>query len=115
MLSAVRADAAGNCTAELVDLTAATTYTLATNDFMALGGDGYPNVYSRATTMNYMDQVLADYIAARSPVNPFVLGFPNGRINCTGATCPLQTPSPAEVITGLPLNFLDWENVVFLP
>jgi len=115
VLGAVRADAAGNCTAEPVDLTEATTYTLAINDFMATGGDGYPNVYSRATTMNYMDQVLADYIAANSPVNPFVNGFPNGRINCTGAACPAQTPSPAEVITGLIRNFLEWENAVFLP
>ena len=29
-----------------------------------------------------MDQVLADYITANSPVNPSVLAPPNGRINC---------------------------------
>ncbi len=30
-----------------VDLTAASTYTIAENDFMATGGDGYPNFFSR--------------------------------------------------------------------
>jgi len=46
-----------------------------------------------------MDQVLADYIAANSPISPFVKAFPNGRINCAdsnGATapnCPILTPS----------------------
>ena len=114
VLSAVRQDAAGNCTADLVDLTDASSYTLAINDFMATGGDGYPNVYARATTMNYMDQVLADYITANSPVNPFVNAAPDGRINCSGAGCPVLIPSPPEAVTWLK-SFFDWENVVFLP
>jgi hypothetical protein len=42
------------------DLASASTYTIAENDFMALGGDGYPNVYARGTIQNIMDQVLAD-------------------------------------------------------
>lgn len=89
--SAVRADDVGNCTATPVDLTAASTYSLAINDFMASGGDGYPVVSSRITTQNFMDQVLADYIAANTPVSPSI----QGRINCTtsgGTACPVVTP-----------------------
>jgi 2',3'-cyclic-nucleotide 2'-phosphodiesterase (5'-nucleotidase family)/predicted AlkP superfamily phosphohydrolase/phosphomutase len=98
--SAVTADAAGNCTATPVDLTAAASYKIAENDFMAAGGDGYPVLTSRATSQDIMDQVAADYVAAHSPLSPVVKAFPNGRINCAdsnGATapnCPTLTPSP---------------------
>jgi 2',3'-cyclic-nucleotide 2'-phosphodiesterase (5'-nucleotidase family) len=98
--SAVMADASGNCTATPVDLTAATTYKIAENDFMAAGGDGYPLFTPRVTTQDIMDQVLADYITANSPIAPFVKAAPNGRINCAdsnGATapnCPTLVPSP---------------------
>jgi 2',3'-cyclic-nucleotide 2'-phosphodiesterase (5'-nucleotidase family)/predicted AlkP superfamily phosphohydrolase/phosphomutase len=91
VLSAVRQAADGTCTGALVDLTTASTYTIAENDFMATGGDGYPNLYSRGTTQNIMDQVLADYITANTPVSPAI----QGRIVCTtsGATaCPVVTP-----------------------
>ncbi len=40
---AVRQAADGTCTGAAVDLTAGSTYTIAENDFMASGGDGYPN------------------------------------------------------------------------
>lgn len=91
VLSAVRQGADGSCTGAPVDLTAASSYTLAINDFMANGGDGYPNVASRITTQNFMDLVLADYISANTPVSPAI----EGRINCTtsGATaCPVVSP-----------------------
>jgi 2',3'-cyclic-nucleotide 2'-phosphodiesterase (5'-nucleotidase family) len=81
----------GACTAAPVDLTAASTYTLAENDFMAAGGDGYPVFTSRATTRELMDQVVSDYIAERSPISPAI----QGRIVCTtsGAIgCPVVTP-----------------------
>jgi 2',3'-cyclic-nucleotide 2'-phosphodiesterase (5'-nucleotidase family)/predicted AlkP superfamily phosphohydrolase/phosphomutase len=100
VLSAVTADAAGNCTATPVDLTAATTYKIAENDFMANGGDSYPNFASRMTTQDIMDQVAADYVTANSPLSPVVKAFPEGRINCAdsnGATapnCPTLVPSP---------------------
>jgi 2',3'-cyclic-nucleotide 2'-phosphodiesterase (5'-nucleotidase family) len=97
VLSAVRQAADGSCTGAPIDLTVASTYKIAENDFMATGGDGYPNVYARGTTQGIMDQVLADYIAAKTPISPSVLGPPNGRINCTtsGATaCPVVVPSP---------------------
>ena len=74
-----------------IDLTAASTYTIAENDFMALGGDGYPNVYSRGTTQNIMDQVLADYITANTPISPAIQGRIVG--TTSGATaCPVVTP-----------------------
>jgi 2',3'-cyclic-nucleotide 2'-phosphodiesterase (5'-nucleotidase family)/predicted AlkP superfamily phosphohydrolase/phosphomutase len=93
---AVVANPDGTCGTTAVDLTAATSYKIAINDFMASGGDSYPVVNTRPgyATQNIMDQVLADYITANSPVNPSVLAPPNGRINCVGATCPPLTPSP---------------------
>ena len=98
--SAVRADAAGNCTPTPVDLTAASTYKIAENDFMANGGDSYPNFASRMATQDIMDQVLADHVTANSPLSPTVKASPDGRINCAdsnGATapnCPTLVPSP---------------------
>ena len=101
VVAAVRADAGGNCTATPIDLTAASSYKIAENDFMMNGGDGYPVFTSRATTQDIMDQVAADYIAANSPLSPFVKGFPDGRINCAdsngpgvGNDCPALTASP---------------------
>ena len=91
---AVRADATGHCSAAPVDRPAASTYKIAENDFMAVGGDGYPNFSGRYTTQDIMDQVTADYITANSPISPFVLAAPNGRVNCTGAGCPVLVPSP---------------------
>ena len=40
--SAVRQAVDGSCTGAAVDLTTASTYKIAENDFMACGGDGYP-------------------------------------------------------------------------
>jgi 2',3'-cyclic-nucleotide 2'-phosphodiesterase (5'-nucleotidase family) len=96
---AVRADAAGNCTATPIDLTSGSSYKIAENDFMANGGDSYPNFASRMATQDIMDQVLADHVTANSPLNPSVKAFPNGRINCAdpnpgvGANCPALVPS----------------------
>jgi 2',3'-cyclic-nucleotide 2'-phosphodiesterase (5'-nucleotidase family)/predicted AlkP superfamily phosphohydrolase/phosphomutase len=85
---AVRQAADGSCTGPAVDLTAASNYTFAINDFIAAGGDGYPNVSSRTTTRDVMDQVVADYIAAQGTISPEI----EGRINCTGTGCPTVTP-----------------------
>jgi 2',3'-cyclic-nucleotide 2'-phosphodiesterase (5'-nucleotidase family) len=98
--SAVLANPNGTCSATAVDLTPATTYKIAENDFMSAGGDGYPFFSPRVTTQDIMAQVLEDYVAASSPISPFVLASPNGRINCAdsnGATapnCPALVPSP---------------------
>jgi 2',3'-cyclic-nucleotide 2'-phosphodiesterase (5'-nucleotidase family) len=99
---AVMADSAGNCTATPVDLTGASSYKIAENDFMAAGGDGYPVTTGKPTyaTQGIMDQVVADFITATTPISPFVKAFPDGRINCAdsnGATapnCPALVPSP---------------------
>jgi 2',3'-cyclic-nucleotide 2'-phosphodiesterase (5'-nucleotidase family) len=98
--SAVTADSAGSCTSTLVDLTSASSYKIAENDFMGSGGDGYPVFSSRVTTQDIMDQVAADYIAAKSPLSPVVNAFPSGRINCADSNgaaapnCPTLTASP---------------------
>lgn len=89
--AAVRQAANGTCTGPAVDLTAGTNYTLAINDFMATGGDGYPVVISKATTRDFMDQVVAGYIGAVSPISPSI----QGRINCTTSgvpACPVVIP-----------------------
>ena len=68
---AVRQAADGSCTGLPVDLTASGgPYRLLLNDFIASGGDGYPNVYSRVTSLDIMDQVVADYVTANTPVSP---------------------------------------------
>jgi 2',3'-cyclic-nucleotide 2'-phosphodiesterase (5'-nucleotidase family) len=85
---AVRQAADGTCTGAAIDLTAGSTYKIAENDFMAAGGDGYPNFSSRVATQNIMDQVLADYVTANSPISPAI----QGRIKCVGATCPAGSP-----------------------
>jgi hypothetical protein len=48
-----------------------------------------------------MDQVVADYVTANSPLAPTVQAFPNGRVNCadsngvgTAPDCPVLVPSP---------------------
>jgi 2',3'-cyclic-nucleotide 2'-phosphodiesterase (5'-nucleotidase family) len=85
---AVRQAADGTCTGDVVDLSAASSYTLAINDFMASGGDGYPVVIDRATTREFMDQVLAAHIEAAGTISPSI----EGRITCVGATCPVVNP-----------------------
>lgn len=94
VMSAVRQAADGTCSGAPVDLTAGTTYMIAENDFMSTGGDGYPNFFSRATTQDLMDQVVADYITASSPISPAI----QGRIKCVdpnpgaGNDCPVGSP-----------------------
>jgi 2',3'-cyclic-nucleotide 2'-phosphodiesterase (5'-nucleotidase family)/predicted AlkP superfamily phosphohydrolase/phosphomutase len=88
VVSAVRQAADGSCTGPAIDLTAASNYTFAINDFIAAGGDGYPNVSARITTREIMDQVVADYIAEQGTISPAI----QGRITCTGSTCPTVTP-----------------------
>jgi 2',3'-cyclic-nucleotide 2'-phosphodiesterase (5'-nucleotidase family) len=65
---AVRQAADGSCAGAPIDLTAASTYSMAENDFMADGGDGYPVFRPRMTTREIMDEVLADHVTANSPI-----------------------------------------------
>jgi 2',3'-cyclic-nucleotide 2'-phosphodiesterase (5'-nucleotidase family) len=91
VVSAVRQAADGTCTGAAIDLTAGSSYTIVENDFMATGGDGYPNIFARGTTQDVLDQVLADYLSENSPISPVI----QGRVHCTssGATlCPAGSP-----------------------
>lgn len=79
----------GSCGGAPVDLTSGTTYFIAENDFMAVGGDGYPNFSARVTSRDIMDQVLADYITLQATLSPVL----EGRIVCTAnvgqGACPV--------------------------
>ncbi len=78
----------GTCSGAAVDLTAGTTYSVALNDFMASGGDGYPVTIDRAQSRDFMDAVVSTYISNAGSINPML----EGRISCTGATCPVTLP-----------------------
>jgi 2',3'-cyclic-nucleotide 2'-phosphodiesterase (5'-nucleotidase family) len=90
---AVFQNAAGNCTATPVNLTAGASYMIAQNDFTATGGDGYPNLAFKMTTQDIMEQVVADYVTANSPLSPSVKDTPNRRINCIDPNGPATTPN----------------------
>ncbi len=89
---AVRQAADGSCTGKAIDLTEDTTYTLATNDFTASGGDGYPELLSRADSREILADVVSAYVAGESPLA--LPGEPldpqiEGRIVCEGEGCPV--------------------------
>jgi 2',3'-cyclic-nucleotide 2'-phosphodiesterase (5'-nucleotidase family) len=93
--AAVFANPDGTCTGAPVDLTAGSTYTVAVNDFMAMGGDGYPNLVSvlNSPEVRTMADVLADYIEAAPTVGgvPTISPAFQNRITCTdsnGGTAP---------------------------
>lgn len=89
---AVRQAVDGSCTGPAIDLVGG-TYTVAMNDFMSTGGDGYikfatSRVNSDGTTL---EETLADYVGVSSPLSPTI----QGRITCTtsgAAACPVVTP-----------------------
>ncbi len=89
--SAVRQAADGSCTGAAVDLTSASDYAIAENDYMANGGDDYPVFTSKIVSREIMDEVLAHYIISNSPISPAI----QGRIACITsgvATCPVVIP-----------------------
>ena len=64
-----------------VGLTAADHYTIAINDFMLAGGDGYPDTRGPgAATQDLLDQDVADYMATLpgGQVTPTI----QGRVKC---------------------------------
>ncbi len=84
-------EADGSCSTDPVDLSDASTYVLAQNDFMATGGDGYLDLSSRMVTQELMDAVVTAYISDLGVISPVI----EGRINCvtSGATaCPVTLP-----------------------
>jgi len=91
----VRQAANGACTGAPVDLTAG-SYTVAMNDFMGVGGDGYQTSPPFAFTSNgeLMATVLEEHVTAHSVLSPSI----QGRIKCTdsnpagGNVCPVGSP-----------------------
>jgi 2',3'-cyclic-nucleotide 2'-phosphodiesterase (5'-nucleotidase family) len=89
---AVRQAANGTCTGPAISFAAGASYRIVENDFMAFGGDGYPNLVAQLDTPSIMtmDERLIQYLTANPAVTPAI----QGRINCTtsGATaCPVIT------------------------
>ena len=77
-------------------------YQVVTNDFLRRGGDEY-TVFAEAAINPYdfgspLDQILADYITAFSPVNPTI----EGRITRVDSAAPEPTPAPTEEPTAEP-------------
>ncbi|MCC7023330.1 MAG: hypothetical protein IT338_10900 [Thermomicrobiales bacterium] len=74
-----------------VDYSESARYTIATNDFTASDGDGYPDLISRANTRDILASVVSAYIAGQSPLAlPGAALHPTlaGRIVCEGEGCP---------------------------
>jgi 2',3'-cyclic-nucleotide 2'-phosphodiesterase (5'-nucleotidase family) len=90
---AVRQAADGSCTGAPIDLTAASTYSMAENDFIADGGDGYPVFRPRMTTREIMDEVLADHVSANSPI----AAPPQNRIVCADSN-PAAPPACPTIL-----------------
>ena len=98
--SVLKADTTGACPpgSPSVGLGAADQYTVAINDFMAFGGDGYPNLVSQLNTpsVKTMDARLAEYIGEQpgDTISPSI----QSRVRCVdgnGATapnCPAGSP-----------------------
>jgi 2',3'-cyclic-nucleotide 2'-phosphodiesterase (5'-nucleotidase family) len=78
----------GSCTGAPLDLTSATTYSVTTNDFVASGGDGYPNFSALMVTRDIMANDVIAWIASKSPIAPEI----QNRITCTGTGCPTVLP-----------------------
>ncbi len=74
-------------------------YTLASNNYMRAGGDGY-RIFATAATNAYdygptLDQVVADYLAANRPYKPFT----DGRITAVAAAAVTATDAAAGTPT----------------
>ncbi len=87
---AVMQAADGTCTGPAVDLTAGSMYSLTTNDFMASGGDGYPNFSALMVTRNIMANDVVDWVEANSPLSPEI----QGRITCTDSDAGAEPACP---------------------
>jgi 2',3'-cyclic-nucleotide 2'-phosphodiesterase (5'-nucleotidase family) len=89
---AVRQAADGSCSGEAIDFSETATYSIATNDFTASGGDGYPDLISRANSRDILAADVSSYVAGESPLS--LPGEPlaptiEGRIVCEGEACPV--------------------------
>lgn len=91
--TAVRQAADGSCTGTPIDLTAASSYTLATHNYVVAGGDSYP-VLPGGVMHGSLDQDVADWLKAAGMISPAI----QGRVACTdpdpssGKSCPALAP-----------------------
>lgn len=83
------------CTIMPLDLTAAASYTVAMNDFMAFGGDSYPNFAARQVSDGTtLEDALASFIQDSGQITPTI----QGRIVCADSNgaaapnCPVPVP-----------------------
>jgi 2',3'-cyclic-nucleotide 2'-phosphodiesterase (5'-nucleotidase family) len=83
----------GSCTGSAVNLTSAATYSVTTNDFVASGGDVYPNYSAFMVTRNIMANDVVDWVKANDPISPAI----QGRITCTDSD-PATAPACPTVL-----------------
>jgi hypothetical protein len=101
VLTVVRQSASGACDGGALDLTSAASYSLATNDFVAAGGDGYARPSAQVVNHGSLATLLTTYMSRNGAV---IAGF-QGRIQCvsSGSTpCPAAPAAPP--ITGAPAS-----------
>jgi len=83
----------GTCTGAAVDFTAAGSYTFATNEFVAAGGDSYP-ILTGYVSFGFLDQDVSDWLSGAGTVSPVL----QSRIVCTDSdpgnapACPTPLP-----------------------
>lgn len=93
LTGAVRQAADGSCTGAAIDLVGG-AYSIATNDFVAAGGDGYPVFAGRYATLGLLDQDVSDWLTAEGTISPVL----QGRIVCADSNtaaapaCPVALP-----------------------
>jgi 2',3'-cyclic-nucleotide 2'-phosphodiesterase (5'-nucleotidase family) len=80
----------GSCSGPAVDLTAGTTYSITTNDFVATGGDGYPNFGALMVTRDIMANDVMAWVTGNSPISPEI----QGRITCTDSNLAAEPACP---------------------
>jgi uncharacterized protein len=83
----------GSCTDLAVDLSETETYEVVTNDFMANGGDGYPNFSALMVTRDIMANDVILWIGDNSPISPAI----QDRIVCTDSN-PAAAPNCPTVL-----------------
>ncbi|MFO1540427.1 MAG: bifunctional metallophosphatase/5'-nucleotidase [Chloroflexota bacterium] len=87
IVSVVADDDAGTCAGPELDLSDAVTYTLATNEYVTAGGDGYPVLADRDVTREPLEDVVAAWISGQGTIAPST----EPRVRCTSsgdAACP---------------------------
>ncbi len=87
IVSVVADDDAGTCSGPELDLSDAVEHTLATNDYVAAGGDGFPVLSDRDVTRDPLEDVVAAWISGQGTIVPST----EARIRCTSsgdAVCP---------------------------